>query len=79
MIGSRMVVPATEVRSGDFTTFTGFRRVVSVAPTSPGLCATGSKVWGKRIAFTRTGQEGDSPRVDRVSVTAQVTVYRGAM
>ncbi len=76
MIGTRMVIPASEVRPDDFTTFSGFRRVLSVAKTSSGLCATGSKVWGKRVAFARTGQEGDSPRIDRVSVDARITVYR---
>lgn len=76
----KMRIPATEVRPGDFTTFSGFRRVVSTRPASVGLCATGSKVYGKRVAFLRSGgteTDGEVKQiVERVAVTALLTVYR---
>lgn len=76
----KMRIPAAEVRPGDFTTFSGFRRVVSTRAASIGLCATGSKVYGKRMAFLRSGgteTDGTVKQiVERVAVTALLTVYR---
>lgn len=81
-LGVKLNLPADEVKPGDFTLFSGFRRVVEVRATSPGPSAVpgrNHKLSLPRVAFVRTGREGDSERVDRVHRVDLVTVFRKAV
>ncbi len=73
-LGERMIVPATEVVAGDFTTRTGYRCVVGVDHV---LGGRGSKRRCVEVRLQRY-DGGHTDPLDRLLPDAPVVVYRGA-